>query len=40
MSMQQENGLNRRAFLRNAGMTAVLGEVGTRGAFAEEMEVA
>ena len=38
--MQQENGLNRRAFLRNAGMTAVLGAVGTRGAFAEEMDVA
>ena len=37
--MQQENGLNRRAFLRNAGMTAVLGAVGTRGAFAEEMDV-
>ena len=36
--MQQENGLNRRAFLRNAGMTAVLGAVGTRGAFAEEMD--
>ena len=37
--MQQENGLNRRAFLRNAGMTAVLGAVGTRGAFAEEIDV-
>ena len=40
MSMNQENGLNRRAFLRNAGMTAVLGAVGTRGAFAEEIDVA
>lgn len=38
--MQQENGLNRRTFLRNAGMTAVLGAVGTRSAFAEEMDVA
>ncbi|GIT50807.1 MAG: hypothetical protein Ct9H300mP15_10200 [Gemmatimonadota bacterium] len=38
--MNQENGLNRRAFLRNAGMTAVLGAVGTRGAFAEEIDVA
>ncbi len=37
--MQQENGLNRRTFLRNAGMTAVLGAVGTRSAFAEEMDV-
>ncbi len=35
--MQQENGLNRRAFLKNAGMTAVLGAVGTRTAFAEEI---
>ena len=39
MSMNQENGLNRRAFMRYAGMTAVLGAVGTRGAFAEEMDV-
>ena len=39
MSIQQENGLNRRAFLKNAGMTAVLGAVGTRTAFAEELDV-
>ena len=34
--MPQHNGLNRRAFLKNAGMTAVLGAVGTKTALAAE----
>lgn len=36
-AMKQENGLNRRTFLKNAGMTAVLGTVGTRTALAENV---
>jgi cysteine-S-conjugate beta-lyase len=32
--MSQHDGLNRRSFLRNAGMTAIAGAVGTRTSFA------
>ena len=35
--MSQTHGLNRRAFLRNAGMTALLGTVGSKTAFAAEV---
>ena len=35
--MSQNNGLDRRAFLKNAGMTAVLGAVGARSASAAEV---
>ncbi|MBI4520873.1 MAG: aminotransferase class I/II-fold pyridoxal phosphate-dependent enzyme [Gemmatimonadetes bacterium] len=34
--MSRNHGLNRRAFLKNAGMTAILGAVGTKTALATE----
>ena len=36
-AMKQEDGLNRRTFLKSAGMTAVLGTVGARTALAENV---
>ena len=35
--MSQNSGLNRRSFLRNAGLTAVVGAVGSRTSFADEI---